>query len=59
MELGAPNIVPIKMLRKGEEFLHPKARSLFGGDTLYQVWERGTPVPSILVDAIVALAKNA
>jgi len=57
-KLGADNIVPINMLREGEEFLHPKAQMLFGSNVAYQVWQRGTPVPANLVDEIVALAKK-
>ena len=47
-------IVPVNMLGQGEKFLHAKARMLFGSNVAYQVWQRGTKVPSKLVEEIVA-----
>ena len=51
-------IVPINMLGQGETFLHAKARMLFGSNVAYQVWQRGTKVPSKLVEEIVKLVRQ-
>ena len=46
------------MLGQGEKFLHAKARMLFGSNIAYQVWKRGTKVPSKLIDEIVKLVRQ-
>ena len=57
-KLGAPNMIPINMLREGEDFLFPKAQMLFGSNVAYEMWPRGAPVPPKLVSEIAKLVEG-